>query len=98
MRLTAEEKELIARKREATASAQAELKQAREDLLALSDEQALQIANQLRAERQRVRGYPGPCKCDSQWTNPKCPRVLAGWSGFDCDIPPAPVAHIKVNI
>lgn len=102
MKLTEFEKKLIQERREKAANAAAELK-ARQKAVAefidvLSDAQTIDLAKQILAEHKRVTSNPGHCTCDSQWTNPKCPRVVAGWRGMDCNIPPLPVLTLRVSL
>jgi hydrogenase maturation factor HypF (carbamoyltransferase family) len=102
MKLTAAEKKLVLQGRKKAEAAAKELTEAHDVLSKffgdLDDAQVVQLARQVRAEVRRITTTPGRCTCDSQWTNPKCPRVLAGWGGFDCNEAPEPIITLKMRL
>lgn len=98
MKLTKAEQEQIQTQRAKPAADRKRVAAARAYLLQLRDETALQIAEQLHSEYKRISGPPPRCTCDQQWTNPKCPAHLAGWTGMDCDVRPAPIARLTVKL
>ena len=105
MRLTEAEKDQIQAQRNKTAARAAKVVGAHKRLAsfvaALSDDQAVSLADQIGREYKRITGPAPECTCDSQWTNPNCPARRAGWRtnrGGPCEVPPKPVMHLEVDL
>lgn len=98
MKLTKAEQEQIQAQRDKVTMRESEIAWARTYLLEIRDETAVQIATQLRNEYRRITAPQPRCTCDSQWTNPKCPAIKAGWGGMNCDERPAPIARLTVKL
>lgn len=101
MKLTAAEKKLVQDQRDKAAAEQAEITIARDAMRQLSDEQVVSIARQLANECSRITGPRPRCTCDSQWTDPNCKAMRAGWASKDngpCDQRPMPIAVLRVPL
>lgn len=101
MKLTDAEKERIQKSRDLAAKRKRALTLARRVLEDLTVEQVTAVADQIAAAHRRLAAPRPRCLCDSQWTNPKCPARLAGYSSKGlgpCDQPPERVAWVRVPL